>query len=203
MNNLIIPNVIAELSGTEQAISPFTYELSYRRRIYLIGEINGGSAAGIITQLYTLNDISHDDITLIINSPGGSVSDGNAVIDAINQIECKVSTVCTGVAASMAAIILASGTKGKRFITPRAEVMIHQPLGGVQGQASEISKMCDHILKTKRDLAVFLSERTGKAVDLITNDMDRDYWMTAAEAVNYGIVDAIARKESSNSCLRL
>ena len=203
MNNTIIPNVITELSGTEQAISPFTYELSYRRRIYLIGEINGGSAAGIITQLYTLNDISDEDITLIINSPGGSVSDGNAIIDTINQVDCKVSTVCTGVAASMAAIILASGTKGKRFITPRAEVMIHQPLGGVQGQASEISKMCDHILKTKRDLAVFLSEHTGKAVDLITNDMDRDYWMTAAEAVNYGIVDAIARKESANPCLRL
>lgn len=191
MSTLVIPNFVVTLSGNDQAMTTMSYELSYKRTINLFHEINGEIAETIISELYSLDDISHQDIVLRINSPGGSVSDGLAIIDAINYIQSDVITVCTGMAASMAAVILASGTKGKRFITPFSEVMIHQPLGVAKGQASDISRMCEHMLKTKSRIADVLTETTGKTKKKITADMDRDYWLDAHEAINYGIADKL------------
>lgn len=193
MSVLIEPNLIVTLSGSEQAVTPSTYEYSYKRNVFLFSEINNSSAQSMINQLMALDDISHQDITLIINSPGGSVSDGLAIIDTMETMHSDVRTVCTGLAASMAAVILAAGTKGKRFITPRAKVMIHQPLGGIQGQASDISKLCEEITKTKDSITEFLSERTGQSMERLTADMDRDYWLNSGEAVVYGIVDKILK----------
>lgn len=194
MNNIFIPNLYVTLSGKEEAMSPFTYELSTNRTIYLFGEVNCSSANMIISQLNTLDSISDQDITLRINSPGGSVSDGFAIVDTMDLIRSSVKTECVGLAASMAAIILASGEKGKRYITQSSEVMIHQPLGGAQGQASEISRMCEHIIKTKENIANHLSSQTGKNVKDILKDMDRDFWMCPSQAKEYGIVDHILGK---------
>ena len=198
MSSLIIPNLYVTLSGKDEAMSPLTYELSNNRTIYLFGEVNCTSANMIISQLNTLDSISDQDITLRINSPGGSVPDGFSIIDTMNLIRSNVRTECIGLAASMAAIILASGEKGKRFISGSSEIMIHQPLGGVQGQASEISRMCEHILKTKESIANHLSLRTGKNVMEILEDMDRDYWMSPIQAKDYGIVDHILGKDEKS-----
>ena len=195
MSNIIIPNLYVTLSGKDEAMSPLTYELSNNRIIYLFGEVNCTSANMIISQLNTLDSISNQDITLRINSPGGSVADGWAIVDTMHLIRSSVKTECVGLAASMAAIILASGEKGKRYITQSSEVMIHQPLGGAQGQASEISRMCEHILKTKENIANHLSIQTGKNVTDILKDMDRDFWMSAIQAKEYGIVDNILGKD--------
>ena len=188
-----IPNILINRSGTETVTSTYTYECSTRRRIYLIGEIDSDTAMNVVSQILTLGDISDEDITLVINSGGGSVSDGFAIIDAMNYVSADVSTVCTGLAASMAAVILAAGADGKRKITENAEVMIHQPLGGVRGQASEISKMCEHILKVKSRISDYLASRTKNNKKRLENDMDRDYWMNADEALKYGLVDEIIR----------
>lgn len=193
MSVLIEPNLIVTLSGSEQAVTPSTYEYSFGRKVFLFSEINNSSAQSTINQLMALDDVSHQDITLFINSPGGSVSDGLAIIDTMETMHSDVRTVCIGLAASMAAVILAAGTKGKRFITPRAKVMIHQPLGGIQGQASDISKLCEEITKTKDSITEFLSERTGQSMERLTTDMDRDYWLNSGEAVVYGIVDRIMK----------
>ncbi|MBR5974586.1 MAG: ATP-dependent Clp protease proteolytic subunit [Clostridiales bacterium] len=194
MSELFIPNVIVNRSGTEQLISPLSYELS-NRRIYLCGEIEDMCATNIISQMHVLEDMSSDPITLFINSPGGSVSAGFAIIDAMEESPCIVSTCCYGLAASMAAVILASGDSGERLIGKHAEVMIHQPIGGVKGQASEISRVCDHILNTREKLARHLSEHTGKGMKTLLKDMDRDYWLSAVEAKKYGLVDRIIGKE--------
>ena len=193
MSSIIIPSLIVTLSGEEQTMSSFTYEYTYKRKIYLFSEINSEVASLVISQLDALDDISHQDITLVINSPGGSVSDGFAIIDAVEAVSSDVWTVCTGIAASMAAVILAAGTKGKRCITPNAQVMIHQPLGGVQGQASEITNMAEHILDVKEHVSGFLSEKTGRSKKKLITDMDRDYWMNAQKAVEYGIADSIIK----------
>lgn len=195
MSNIIIPSLIVTLSGTEQAITPDTYVYSYKRTIHLFDEINSVTASNVISQLKALDDISHQDITLMINSPGGSVADGFAIIDAMGSVRSEIRTVCTGVAASMAAVVLSAGTKGMRLITPMAEVMIHQPLGGIQGQASEISKMCEHITKVKDNIAEFLSAKTGNSKEKLIADMDRDYWMDANEAIKYGLADKILKGE--------
>ena len=197
MSNIIIPSLIVALSGNEQAITPDTYIYSYKRNIHLFDEINSVTASNVISQLTALDDISHQDITLMINSPGGSVADGFAIIDAMSSLKSDIRTVCTGVAASMAAVVLSAGTEGKRLITPMAEVMIHQPLGGIQGQASEISKMCEHITKVKDNIAEFLSEKTSNSKEKLIADMDRDYWMDAREAIKYGLVDKILKGENS------
>lgn len=160
------------------------------REIWLIGEINTESATEIILQLKHL-DRTCGDIKLFINSPGGSVSDGFAIVDAIKSCKNDVCTVCTGIAASMGAFILSCGTKGKRYVTPLSEVMIHQPLGGAQGQASDIELVANHILKTKKKINKILADNTGKPVDEISKDCDRDYYMDAAEAIKYGIADGI------------
>ena len=160
------------------------------REIWLIGEINTETATEIILQLRHL-DRASGDIKLFINSPGGSVSDGFAIVDAIKNCKNDICTICTGMAASMGAFLLSCGTKGKRYVTPLAEVMIHQPLGGVQGQASDIELVANHIIKTKKKLNRILADNTGKSIDEIARDCDRDYYMDAEEAISYGIADKI------------
>lgn len=164
---------------------------SKERKIYCFDEINSCTAAEIIMQLEYLDKNGSGDITLYINSPGGSVTAGLAIIDAMNRCKNNVATLCTGCAASMAAVILACGTKGKRFITPYAEVMIHQPLGGVSGQASDIERAAEHISRMKELLTNMLVEKTGQTKKRIAADCDRDTYLTADEAEKYGIVDKI------------
>ncbi len=188
------PSIFANRSGTETLVNCYTYGLS-KRRIYLSGEIDIESATSVVSQIHALEELSSDDITIEIDSNGGSVSAGFAIVDAMKTSKCNVITIATGMCASMAAVILACGTKGRRYITPLAEVMIHQPLGGVQGQASEISKMCDHILYVKDTIVKLLSEETGNNKKKILTDIDRDYYMNAEQAVKYGIVDKILTRE--------
>ena len=145
----------------------------------------------IVAQLLYLDGINHDDISIYINSPGGSITAGMAIYDTMNFIKSDVSTICVGMSASMAAFILAVGKKGKRYILPNAEVMIHQPLGGVQGQATEIKIAAERILKLKKKLNKILSLMTGKDLETINHDTERDYFMNSEEALNYGIVDKI------------
>ena len=161
----------------------------------LCDEINDDTAQIIITELLYLASVDPDaDITMYINSPGGSVSSGFAIYDTMNFIKPDVSTVCLGTAASMGAFLLSGGAKGKRFILPNAEVMIHQPLGGSQGQATDMQIAMDHMNKTKTKLTKHLAEHTGKDFDTIWKDTDRDNWMSAEEAVEYGLVDAVIKK---------
>jgi len=187
----MMPVVITCDKQGKNAVDLHSYEFFELRRIHLTGEVNDTSADEIIAQIEYLARKSSDDITLIINSPGGAVSAGLAIYDAIRRCGCDVSTVCTGIAASMGAFLLSSGTRGKRCITPMAEVMIHQPLGGVQGQASDIARAAAHINVVKERLNDILAENTGKPVEVIARDTDRDTYLSAAEAVEYGLVDSI------------
>ncbi|KAI4453082.1 atp-dependent clp protease proteolytic subunit [Holotrichia oblita] len=165
------------------------------RVVFLNGEVNSQSANLVIAQLIFLEakDPSKD-ISLYINSPGGNVSDGFAIYDTMNYIKCDVSTICVGRAASMGAFLLSAGKKGKRFSLPNSEIMIHQPLGGTQGQATDIAIQAEHILKLKKKLAKILSENTGQSVDKVSQDCERDCFMTADEALKYGIIDKIYSK---------
>lgn len=165
------------------------------RVIHLIGEVNDDMAASIVAQLLYLSSQSSEDIQLYINSPGGSVSAGLAIYDTMQFIEADVVTVCLGHAASMGAIILSGGTKGKRMILPNAEVMIHQPSGGIQGQASELEIAAEHIKRTKDVLNAIIAKNCEKKEQEVRMDMDRDYWMSASEAVTYGIVDRMIEKK--------
>ncbi|MBE6764655.1 MAG: ATP-dependent Clp protease proteolytic subunit [Clostridia bacterium] len=169
----------------------FTNEFMELRRIHLTGEINDDLADQIIAQIEYLARKSSDDITVVINSPGGAVTSGFAIYDAMNRCGCDVSTVCTGLAASMGAFLFSAGKKGKRFITPMAEVMIHQPLGGVKGQASDIARAAAHITVTKERINAILADNTGQTIENIARDTDRDTYLTAQEAVEYGIADEI------------
>lgn len=165
------------------------------RIVFIGGSIDSDMANVIIAQLLFLeNEDNKKDITVYVNSPGGSVTAGMAIIDTMNFIKCDVSTVCIGMAASMGAMILSAGATGKRFILPNAEVMIHQPLGGTEGQASDIAIAAEHILKTRETLYKMLAKNTGKTLDQIHKDADRDYWMSATESVKYGIVDKLITK---------
>jgi len=192
-----IPTVIEQTNrGT------MTYDLYSRlledRVIFLTGEITDETANLVVGQLlYLETKDSGKDISIYINSPGGSVSAGLAIFDTINFIKCDVITMCVGLAASMGAFLLAAGTKGKRFALPNSEIMIHQPLGGAQGQASDIAIVAEHILKTKKKLNAILSERTGHPIEKIEKDSDRDNYMSAEDAKNYGIIDKVfvTRKE--------
>jgi len=168
-----------------------TLDFFENRRIHLTGEVNDKSADEVIAQIEYLARKSSEDITLVINSPGGAVSAGFAIYDAMKRCGCDVATLCTGIAASMGAFLLCSGTKGKRYITPMAEVMIHQPLGGVQGQASDIARAAAHITVIKEKLNAILADNTGKPVDVIARDTDRDTYLSAEEAVEYGLVDSV------------
>ena len=168
-----------------------SYDFFENRRIHLTGEINDALADEIIVQIEYLASKSSEDITIVINSPGGSVTAGFAIYDAMNRCGCDIRTVCTGIAASMGAFLLSSGTKGKRFCTPMSEVMIHQPLGGVQGQASDIQRAAEHIVVVKERLNNILAKNTGKTVSAVARDTDRDNYLSAEEALEYGLVDSL------------
>lgn len=162
------------------------------RIIFLADEVNDVTASLVVAQLLYLESEDPDaDISLYINSPGGSVSAGLAIYDTMNFIKCDVSTICIGMAASMGAFLLSSGTKGKRLALPNSEVMIHQPLGGAQGQATDIKIQADHILRTRERLNSILSKNTGKPIEMIAADTERDNWLTANAALEYGLIDKV------------
>lgn len=186
----LIPTVIEKSNSGERVYDIYS-RLLKDRIIILSGEINDSVANSIIAQILYLDSINHNDIHLYINSPGGSVTSGMAIYDTMNFVKSDVSTNCLGMAASMAAFLLSSGKKGKRFILPNAEVMIHQPLGGAQGQATEIKIAAERILKMRDKLNKILSQNTGLDIKKIENDTERDNFMSAEEALNYGIVDKI------------
>jgi len=190
----MIPMVIDQVGNSERSYDIYS-RLLEDRIIFLSGEINDQMANTIVAQLIYLEGKNPDkDIFMYINSPGGSVSAGMAIYDTMNYIKCDVSTICVGMAASMAAVILSSGAKGKRVCLPHSEVMIHQPLGGTQGQASDILLHARHIEKTRETLNKILAENTGKDVATITKDTDRDNFLDAKSAVKYGLVDKIFSK---------
>ena len=190
----MIPYVIDQVGNSERSYDIYS-RLLEDRIIFLSGEINDQMANTIVAQLIYLEGKNPDkDIYMYINSPGGSVSAGMAIYDTMQYIKCDVSTICIGMAASMAAVILSSGTKGKRICLPHSEVMIHQPLGGTQGQASDILLHAKHIEKTRETLNKILSENTGKDMDAITKDTDRDNYLDAKQALKYGLIDKIFNK---------
>ena len=186
-----VPYVIEQTSRGERSYDIYSRLLN-DRIIFLGEEVTDVSANLIVAQLLFLeSEDPGKDIHMYINSPGGSVSAGLAIYDTMQYIKCDVSTICIGMAASMGAFLLAGGTKGKRYALPNSEIMIHQPLGGTQGQATEIEIAARHILKTKEKLNKMLSENTGKPLDVIAADTDRDNWMTAEEACAYGLIDSV------------
>lgn len=193
---MLIPTVIEKTMNGERAYDIYSRLLN-DRIIFLGGPLNDDVANIIIAQLLFLEHADpKKDIQLYVNSPGGAVHAGLAIIDTMNHIKCDVSTVCVGMAASMGAMILSSGTKGKRFALPNAEVMIHQPMGGAEGQASDIAITAKNILRARENLYKILSKNTGKPISQIEKDADRDYWMTADEAKKYGIVDHVAKEKN-------
>jgi len=194
---MLIPTVIEKSQFGERAYDIYSRLLN-DRIIFLGGPIDDNVANLIIAQLLFLDhEDSKKDISLYINSPGGSVTAGLAIIDTMNFIKSDVSTICVGIAASMGALILSSGKKGKRYILPNSEVMIHQVMGGAEGQASDIAINAKHILRTKETLNKILASNTGKKMEQVEKDSDRDYWMTSDEAKKYGIVDEIISKPKS------
>ena len=188
---MLIPTVIEKTQNGERAYD--IYSRLLRENIIFLGdEVNPQTASVVIAQLLFLSaENPKKDITLYVNSPGGSVVDGLAIIDTMNHIKNDVSTVCVGMAASMGAMILSAGTKGKRFALPNSEVMIHQPLGGYEGQASDIEIRSKRIMEMKHNLYKMLVKNTGQTMDKIVKDADRDFFMTADEAKKYGIVDKV------------
>ena len=192
--DMLIPMVVEQTNRGERSYDIYS-RLLEDRIIFLTGEINDQTANLVIAQLIYLEGKDPDkDITLYINSPGGSVVAGMAIYDTMNYIKCDVCTVCIGMAASMAAILLSSGVKGKRFALANSEVMIHQPLGGFQGQASDIKIHAAHMEKTKKTINRILSENTGMPIDTVEKDTDRDNFMSAEEAKKYGLIDKIYAK---------
>jgi ATP-dependent Clp protease protease subunit len=192
---MLIPTVIEKSQFGERAYDIYSRLLN-ERIIFLGGPIDDYTANLIIAQLLYLDHTdSKKDVYLYINSPGGSVTAGLAIIDTMNFIKADVSTICVGIAASMGALILSSGKKGKRFSLPNSEVMIHQVMGGTEGQASDIAINAKHILRTKDTLNKILASNTSKKIDQVEKDSDRDYWMTSDEAKKYGIIDDIISKQ--------
>lgn len=188
---MLIPMVIDQKGSSERSYDIYS-RLLEDRIIFLNGEIDDNVANLVIAQLIYLEGKNPDkDIFLYINSPGGSVSAGFAIYDTMQYIKCDVTTICVGLAASMGAFLLSSGTKGKRFALPNSEIMIHQPLGGAKGQASDIEIQARHIARIKIKINQILSENTGKSLKVIEKDTDRDNYMTAEEAKKYGLVDQI------------
>ena len=187
----LVPYVIEQTSRGERSYDIYS-RLLKERIIFLGEEVNDVSASVIVAQLLFLEaDDPDKDIQLYINSPGGSVTAGMAIYDTMQYIKCDVSTVCIGMAASMGAFLLSGGAKGKRFALPNAEIMIHQPLGGAQGQATEIQIAAEHILRTRKTLNSILAANTGKPLEVIQTDTDRDNFMSAAEAKEYGLIDEV------------
>ena len=196
MENSLVPYVIEQTSKGERSYDIFS-RLLKDRIIFLSEAVNRASASLVVAKLLFLESEDPDkEISLYINSPGGSITDGMAIVDTINYIKCPVSTICVGMAASMGAVLLASGAKGKRFATPNAEILIHQPLisGGLSGQTTEIKIHADHMVKTREKLNKLLSERTGQNLETIERDTERDNYMTAQEALEYGLIDGILDK---------
>ena len=192
--DMLIPMVIEQTNRGERSYDIYS-RLLEDRIIFLDGEITSQTANLIIAQLIYLEGKDPDkDIMMYINSPGGSVVAGMAIYDTMNYIKCDVSTICVGLAASMAAILLSSGAKGKRYALPNSEVMIHQPLGGFQGQASDIQIHAEHMMKTKKLINKLLAENTGMSLKTIEQDTDRDNFMSAEEAKAYGLIDKIFAK---------
>ena len=187
----LVPYVIESTSRGERSYDIYS-RLLKERIIFLGEEVNEVTASLVVAQLLFLeSEDPTKDINLYINSPGGSVTAGMAIYDTMNYIKCDVSTVCMGMAASMGAFLLAGGAKGKRFALPNAEVMIHQPSGGAQGQATEIRIVAEQILRTKKKLNEILAANTGQPLEVIERDTERDNYMTAEEAVKYGLIDAV------------
>ncbi len=190
----LVPYVIEQTSRGERQFDIFSRLLN-DRIIVLSDEVNDATASLVVAQLLFLEgQDSEKDISLYINSPGGSVSAGLAIYDTMQYIKCDVSTICMGMAASMGAFMLSSGAKSKRFALPNSEIMIHQPLGGTRGQASDIQIEAEHIIKIKNNLNKILAENTGKSVETIALDTDRNNWMSAEEAAAYGLVDKVLYK---------
>ena len=190
----LVPTVVEQTGRGERAYDIYSRLLN-DRIIFLSDEVNDVTASLVVAQLLFLESQDPDkDIMLYINSPGGSVSAGFAIFDTMNYIKCDVCTICVGMAASMGAFLLAAGTPGKRWALPKREIMIHQPLGGLQGQASDIKIHADHILRTRQKLNEILARETGKTVEQIALDTERDNFMSAAEAAEYGLIDKVIEK---------
>ena len=199
VHNTLIPYVIEQSPRGERSYDIYSRLLN-NRIIFLGEEINDAVANTVVAQLLHLESVDPDkDISLYINSPGGSVTAGFGILDTMNYIKPDVSTICVGMAASMAAVLLSSGAKGKRFCLPNAMVLIHQPLGGAQGQQTEIQIVADFMLKTRRQLNNILSENTGQPLDVIQHDTERDNYMTAQQALDYGLVDKIITSSTDNA----
>ena len=187
----LVPYVVEQTSRGERSYDIFSRLLN-DRIILLNEEVNSASAGVVVAQLlYLEGQDPEKDISLYINSPGGVITDGMAIYDTMQYIKCDVSNICLGMAASMGAFLLAAGTKGKRFALPNSEIMIHQPSGGAQGQATDISIHANHILRVKDKLNQILSERTGQPLDVVKRDTERDNFMTAQEALEYGLIDKV------------
>ena len=189
----LVPYVIEQSARGERSYDIFS-RLLKDRIIFLGEEVNATSAGLVVAQLLFLESEDPDkEIDLYINTPGGSITDGMAIVDTMNYIKCPVSTICVGMAASMGSVLLASGEKGKRFATPNSEILIHQPLisGGLAGQTTEIKIHADHMVKTREKLNKLLSEKTGQSLEQIEKDTERDHYMTAQEALEYGLIDEI------------
>ncbi|MBB4843536.1 ATP-dependent Clp protease protease subunit [Paucibacter oligotrophus] len=195
INNLGMVPIVIEQSGRGERAYDIYSRLLRERIIFLVGPVNDAVANLVVAQLLFLESENPDkDISLYINSPGGSVSAGMSIYDTMQFIKPQVSTLCMGMAASMGAFLLAAGEKGKRFALPNAKVMIHQPLGGTQGQATDIEIHAREILKTREQLNRILAERSGQSLEKIQNDTERDYYMSAAEAQSYGLIDGVLEK---------
>ena len=187
----LVPMVIEQTGRGERSFDIFSRLLN-ERIVMLSDEVNDVTASLVIAQLLHLEaEDPEKDISFYINSPGGSVSAGLAIFDTMNYIKCDVSTICMGMAASMGSFLLTAGAKGKRLALPNSEIMIHQPMGGARGQATEIKIVADHIIKTRARLNKILSEQTGQPLEIIERDTERDFYMTAEEALSYGLVDKI------------
>lgn len=192
--NTLVPYIVEQTSRGERSYDIYS-RLLEDRIIFLSGEIDDAVANTVVAQLIYLEAKDPaKDISLYINSPGGSVSAGLAIYDTMNYVKCDVSTICIGMAASMGAFLLSSGQKGKRYALPNSEIMIHQPLGGVQGQATEIQIAAEHILKTKRKLNEILAKNSGRTVQELERDTDRDNYLSAQEALEYGLIDKVFTK---------
>ena len=195
-NNALVPMVVEQTGRGERSYDIFSRLLN-DRIVFLSDEVNDTTASLVVAQMLFLEAQDPDkDIAFYINSPGGSVTAGMAIYDTMNYIKCDVSTICIGMAASMGAFLLSSGTKGKRLALPNSEIMIHQPLGGAKGQASDIKIQADLILRTRDRLNGILAKNTGKSIEQVAKDTDRDYFMTAEEALAYGLVDKVLEKRS-------
>ena len=197
--DMLIPMVVEQTNRGERSYDIYS-RLLEDRIIFLTGEITDQTANLVIAQLIYLEGKDPDkDIMMYINSPGGSVVAGMAIYDTMNYIKCDVCTICVGMAASMGAFLLAGGAKGKRYALPNAEIMIHQPLGGAQGQATEIEIAAKHILKTKQKLNQMIADNCGKSIEEVAKDTERDNWMSAEEAVAYGLIDKIVEKRPTDN----